>query len=218
MTGPFFEGLGGFGAHLLDQAELRRRVAAFCRQHEGLRSSGLTEAQYEALIFPNDRPEWRKRAADDMFSCALRFLAVCRGLGVPHPLLAEPYQRRVGKAMSDVEAVAKAYGALVIGKAVGTYEPQAGDAMLTGHGNDLHCSCIVEVVDGYELHCVDGGQGGRGDMQIQANLYELDWGADAAIVRSIEPPRWSTSRPGPPKPVRSYVDLWQLCLGAGLLT
>jgi hypothetical protein len=225
VNGGFFDGLGGFGAHLLDQAELRRRVAAFYQSHEGLRSSGKTAAQYEELIFPNDRPDWRQRAADDMFSCALRFLACCRLLGVSHAVLAEPYERRVGRAVADAEAVARAFGALVEGGALGSFEPSPGDAMLAGDGNAVHLSCVVdeanETCEGAcyrRLECVDGGQGRRGNMAIERNLYIVERGpGGGASLRNVEPPRFSCANPGPPKPLRWCVDLWSLALNAGLL-
>ena len=221
-----FEGLGGFGAHLLDQNELRRRLATFYESHQGLRSSGKTEAEYEALMFPNDRPDWRRRAADEMFSCALRFLAGCRLLGVPHPLLAEPYERRVGRAIADAEAVVRAFGALVEGPALAFYEPAAGDAMMIGAGNDVHISCIV--LAGYDTSaagdafrrvvCVDGGQGRKNDMAIERNAYALDPGPGAGVsARSIEAPLYSYERPGPARPVRWYADVWTLVLNAGLM-
>lgn len=216
MTG-LLGGLGGVGAHFLDEGELRGRVAGFCRSHEGLRSSGLTSGAYAELMFPHDRPAWRERAADEMYSCALRYLAVMRALGLRHRVLAEPYERRVGLAMSDVEAVARAHDALVIGEAVASYVPQAGDAMLAGSGNALHCSCIVAVTDGWDLECVDGGQGTRGDMAVEPSHYELQQGISSAFVRSIEPPRYSLAKPGPVRHLRSFVNLWALVEGAGLL-
>lgn len=212
------DGLGSAGAHFLAEAELRGRVGEFYRSHEGWRSSGDTESLYESFLFPHDRPAWRRSAADGMWSCALTFLAVCRHLGVRHAALDGPYERRVGKAMSDVESVARSLGALVIGPAVASYVPQAGDAMLSGVGDSLHCSCLAEVVDGYRLVAIDGGQGGRGSMAIERNEYELHHGAKSAIVRSVEAPRHSPSAPGPPRPVRSFVDLWAIVINAGLLT
>jgi hypothetical protein len=222
----FFEGLGSVGAHLLDQAEFRGRVADFYRSHEGLRSSGKTEAEYEELIFPNDRPEWRRRASDEMFSCALRFLAVCRLLGVPHKLLAEPYERRPSMAVADSENVARAFGALVQGTALASYDPSPGDAMLSGPGDAVHLSCVVE--EGLEtseggatyrrIVCVDGGQGRKGDMAIEQNIYLIERGPGGkASLRSIESPRYAYEHPGPAKPLRWCVDLWTLVLNAGLL-
>ncbi|HEU4406986.1 MAG TPA: hypothetical protein VFS43_17085 [Polyangiaceae bacterium] len=210
---------------MLDQAELRRRVGAFYKSHEGLRSSGKTSAQYEELIFPNDRPAWRKRAADDMFSCALRFLACCRLLGVSHAVLAEPYERRVGRAVADAEAVARAFGAIVEGEALASFEPAPGDALLAGAGNAVHLSCVVDELtetsegEAYRrLECVDGGQGRRGNMAIERNLYVLERGPGGKVsLRSVEPPRHSYARPGPPKPLRWCVDLWALTLNAGLM-
>lgn len=224
--GVLFEGLGSFGAHLLDEAELRRRVGTFFKSHEGLHSSGKTAAQYEELIFPNDRPEWRRRAADDMFSCALRFLAGCRLLGVDHPLLGQPYERRVGMAVADAEALARAFDALVEGPALAAYEPAAGDSMLMGLGNAVHVSCVVgETPEAAQdavyrrLECVDGGQGRRGSMGIEQNLFVLERGpGDRVSVRSVEPPHFSCAKPGPPRPLRWCVDLWALALNAGLLT
>ena len=161
-----FEGLGGFGAHLLDQNELRRRLATFYESHQGLRSSGKTEAEYEALMFPNDRPDWRRRAADEMFSCALRFLAGCRLLGVPHPLLAEPYERRVGRAIADAEAVIRAFGALVEGPALAFYEPAAGDAMMIGAGNDVNVTLCRATGDFFRAW---GMPGARFDARARAD-------------------------------------------------
>jgi hypothetical protein len=205
------------GVHFADRAEVRRLCADFFKTHNGLRSSGLTEAAYEELILPHDTPKFRRIYADHAWSCALRVLAAWRLLGVGHPLLAVPYETRIGRAMSDVETVARAFGALVIGPAVAGYEPEEGDAMISGVGDALHASCVVAVVDGFELHCVDGGQGVKYAMEIAPNIYELERGASSAIVRSIEPPTWSPAKPGPPKPIRSFVDLWQIILGSGLL-
>ncbi|HEU4532602.1 MAG TPA: hypothetical protein VFS00_00745 [Polyangiaceae bacterium] len=226
VKSSFFEGINGFGAHLLDQAEVRARVADFYRSHEGLRSSGKTSAEYEQLMFPNDRPEWRRRAADEMFSCALRFLAGCRLMGVPHPVLAEPYEQRLGMAVADSENVARAYGALVQGAALATYEPSPGDALLSGPGDSVHVSCVVgegpdpsdEGATYRRLVCVDGGQGAKGDMAVERNVYLLERGPDGqASLRSIEAPRYSYARPGPAKPLRWCVDIWTLVLNAGLL-
>jgi hypothetical protein len=219
-----FDGLGGFGAHLLDEAELRRRVAAFYASHEGLRSSGTTSPRYEELIFPNDRPAWRRHAADEMFSCALRFLACCRRLGVRHALLAEPYEHRVGRAVADAETVARAFGALVEGGALAAFEPAPGDAMLAGEGNAVHLSCVVDATtegSGGEtyrrLECVDGGQGHPGDMAIERTWFVLRRGAAGPSLLGIGPPNHSYERPGPPKALRWCVDLWSLVLNAGLM-
>lgn len=216
------EGLGSFGAHLLDEATLRGRVGRWYETHDGLRSSGKTQSEYEQFIFPNDAPAWRRRAADDMFSCALRFLACCRLLGVPHALLAEPYARRVGQAVVDCRRVAEAYGALVTGEALDSYEPDEGDAMCSGVGNSVHVSCVTRAIwqpgpglaPARVLHCVDGGQGRRGSMAIEGNVYRWEPGA----IRNVDPQDWrSLDRPGARRPLVWIIDLWQLVVGAGLL-
>jgi hypothetical protein len=219
----FFAGLGSPAAHGLDEAELRGRVAAFYRSHEGLRSSSKTEAEYEALIFPNDRPEWRHRAADEMFSCALRFLAGCRRLGVPHPILAEPYEKRwqKGGAVVDCRRVAETYGAFVEGSALASYEPQAGDALCSEGPAGPHVSCITaatsEVGARLTLEAADGGQGRKGDMAIERNVYLLDRRSSGPALRSIEAPTYALERPGPPRRLLWGINLWTLILESGLL-
>jgi hypothetical protein len=216
----FFAGLGSPAAHGLDEAELRARLARFYRSHEGLRSSGKTEAEYEALLFPNDRPAWRRLAADSMWSCALRFLAVCRLLGIPHPLLKVPYETRIGKAVIDAAAVARTFGALVEGEALDAYEPSEGDALCSLGRAGPHVSCVVGVespqgpgaAPARVLVCVDGGAGRKGDMAIAANFYLWTPGR----LRSVEPPQ-SLDRPGPPAALVWVVNAWNLVLNAGLL-
>jgi hypothetical protein len=215
-------GLGSFGNHEADKDTLRNRVGRFYRRHDNLRSSGKTEAAYEALIFPNDRPAWRHQAADEMFSCALRFLSACRLLGVPHPILAEPYERRwkLGGAVVDCRRVAETYGALVTGKALESYEPQAGDALCSGTGNNVHVSCVVSatwqpgvgMAPVYVLDCSDGGQGHKGDMAVEPNIYA--W--EPSAIRSVEPPR-SLDQPGARRPLVWVISMWDVVFNSGLL-
>lgn len=204
------------GAHFQDESDVRALAAAFFKSHEGLRSSGKTEAEYEAFLFPHDTPKFRHAYADEAWSCALRMLAAWRELGVPHPLLAVPYKTRIGKAVTDVETIARDFGALhLLGKA-NVYEPGPGDGMISGPESNLHVSCIVDVT-GDALACVDGGQGRKNDIAIEGNLYRLTRGTSLSSVRSIEPPTYSAAKPGPAKRVRSFVDLWAVIVESGAL-
>jgi hypothetical protein len=217
----FLEGLGGVGAHYLDLAELRRRVAAWMASHAGLRSSGATESDYEALILPDDDPAWRHRYADEAWSCALRYRAALRYLGVNHPLITCPYAKRVGRAVEDLATVALAYGALVRGTALEAYEPDAADALCSLGSAGPHVSCVVAVTEEQgpglapvrALRCVDGGGGSRNNMAIDANLYAWEPGA----MRDIEPPKRSIDRPGPKRPTVWAIDTAKLIVEAGLL-
>lgn len=214
------EGLGSFGAHHLAEVELRGRLARFYRQHEGLRSSGKTAAEYEDLIFPHDRPAWRRLAADTMWSCALRFLAICRLLGVPHEVLGVPYEKRIGYAVVDAAAVARAYGALVEGEALESYAPQEGDALCSLGRAGPHVSCVVGAASppgpgaapALVLTTVDGGAGRKGDMAVEENVYLWTPGR----IASVEPPR-SLDRPGPPAALVWVANVWEIVLNAGLL-
>jgi len=205
------------GVNALDVSEVRALVGGFYRAHEGLRSSGLTEEAYEALIFPNDRPEWRHLAADDMFSCALRFTAGLRLLRVKHPILASPYEKRKGRAVADARAVAESFGAVVDDGALTRYEPQAGDALCHGWGNNVHVSCVNLAHTDEEgrliLECSDGGQGRRFDMAIEANRYLWTPGR----VQTVEGPTHSVERPGAPRPLVWVVDIAELLLNAGVM-
>lgn len=228
MTDPRFQSpLADFvpsGTHALDMAEVRRRIGAWYALHEGMRSSGLEAGAYEAFLFPNDSPAWRARAADEMYSCALRFLACCRVLGVPHPLLKVPYAQRIGHAVGDCDQVARTYRALVEGHALAGYEPDEGDALCQHGRYGPHVSCVVEATwygapnpgrpPVLELWTVDGGQGGKGDMQIQSNKYVWQ---PSAHVASSEPPAHSRAAPGPSYPLVWIVDMATLVLEAGLL-
>lgn len=156
-----------------------------------------------------------------MWSCALRFLAVCRLLGVRHPVLEQQYEQRVGQAVADVRRVAEAHGAIVSGEALGRYEPEAGDALCSvSAGGGEHVSCVSSATwlprpggaPALVLDCVDGGQGGRGAMAIEANRYLWTPGA----LQSVEAPR-SLDNPGPARRLVFAVSLWRLALGAGLL-
>ena len=204
------------GAHFEDEVDVRALAADFFKAHEGLRSSGKTEAEYETLLFPFDTPNFRHVYADHAWSCALRMLAAWRELGVKHPLLAVPYEPRIGKAVSDVETVARDFGALYLSAKANRYEPSPGDAMISGPEENLHVSCIVDVTDDI-LAAVDGGQGVKGSIAIEGNLYRLARGTSLSSVRSIEPPKYSTTKPGPAKRVRSFVDLWAVIVNSGTL-
>ncbi len=208
------------GVHFEDEADLRNAVAAWLRKHEGLRSSGLTESAYEELIFPVDRPAWRRGAADSMYSCALRFRAALYHLGVRHPLIACPYEARPQMAVADLATVARHYKALYEGLAASTREPREGDALCSIGGAGPHVSCVVSAIwdtgpDGKPalvLGCVDGGGGHKGDMSVGANMYLWQGGA----IRDVEPPR-SLKSPGARRPLRWTIDLWAIVVGAGLL-
>lgn len=117
--------------------------------------------------------------------------------------------------------MARAGSALVEGPALAAYEPQAGDALCSLGAAGPHVSCVTaatwEPGARLVLEAVDGGQGRKGDMAIEGNLYALERTLNGAFVRSIEPTRWSPASPGPAKPVRWYADLWALVLNAGLL-
>lgn len=218
----FLEGLGGVGAHFLDLAELRRRVAAWMASHADLRSSGATEGAYEALILPDDDPAWRHRYADEAWSCALRYRAALRYLGVNHPLLTCPYAKRVGRAVADLATIALAYGALVRGPALEAYEPDAADALCSLGSAGPHVSCVVAVTDEQgpglapvrALRCVDGGGGHDGDMSICENLYRWEPG----VIRDIKQPKHSIDRPGPKRQILWVIDTAHLVISAGLLS
>lgn len=218
------EGFTPSGTHWLDQVEVRRRIGEWYALHEGMRSKGLEEEAYERFIFANDRPDWRKRAADEMYSCALRFLACARVLGVKHPVLAVPYEQRVGQAVSDCERVAATYGACVRHLALDGYEPDVGDVLCQHGAYGPHVSCVTESIaypsltpgKGADriLSAVDGGQGGKGDMQIAKNEYVWRRGGKVA---SVEGPAHSRAKPGPERSLIWVIDAWALALGAGLL-
>lgn len=214
---PFLEGWAPTGVHSLDIADLRERAGDFYRSHESLRSSGKTEREYEALIFPNDTESFRRQAADDMWSCALRFQAGLRGFGVEHALLSVPYASRPQKAVIDAATVARHFGALVEGPALARYEPQAGDALCHGPANNPHVSCVnrahTEPGGALVLDCSDGGQGRKGDMAIERNIYIYE----AGRVASVEGPTYSLERPGPWRPVVWAVDLEPLLVNADVL-
>lgn len=210
------------GVHLLDEADLRARIAAFYKLGEGLRSSGPTEAAYEAALFPADDPAWRHVYADSAFSCAIYLRAALYHLGVDHPLIVCPYRRRVGMAVADVATVARHYKALVEGKTgLATYEPRAGDGMCSMGGAGPHVSCVVGAAwlsgpgnsASLVLDCVDGGQGHKGSMAIEANRY-LHTGL---ALRSVEGPTHSLEKPGPGRPLVWVADLWTILLNAGVL-
>jgi hypothetical protein len=215
------EGLSSFGDHAQDEVEFRARVAAWLESHEGLRSSGKTAAEYEAMMFPHDTEAFRRSAADTMWSCALRFLAVLRHLGVPHAILDEPYERRwkKGGAVIDAGNVARAFGALCEYGALASYEPQAGDALCSQGPSGPHVSCVTKAT--WEpgarlvLECVDGGQGHKGDMAVERNVYLLDRRAEGPALRNVE--NRSLDDPGPPMRLVWGVDIWKLVLAAGLL-
>lgn len=195
---------------------MRRLVGAWYALHEGLRSSGPAEGAYEEFILPNDRPAWRHAYADAAWSCALRFLACCRVLGVRHALLSVPYEQRVGHAVADAAAVARTYGALVEGAALSAYEPDAGDALCQEGPSGPHVSCVVAASwttsagagapPRLELGCVDGGQGRRGDMAIGPASYL--WTPGHVAPRSA---------PASRRPLHWAVDMWELILCSGLL-
>lgn len=197
--------------------QVRTRIGAWYALHEGLRSSGPTEGAYEAFILANDRPEWRHTYADGAWSCALRFLACCRVLGLKHALLSVPYEQRVGHAVGDAAAVARSYGALVEGKGLATYEPDAADAMCQMGPSGPHVSCLVSASwttsagssapARLELGAVDGGQGHLGDMAIGHASYL--WTPGHVAPRSA---------PASRRPLVWMVDMWELILCAGLLS
>jgi hypothetical protein len=228
ITDPRFQspllGFRPFGVHLLDETEVRRRLGDWYALHEGMRSSGLEEDEYARFLFPNDRLAWRRRAADEMYSCALRFLACARVLGIPHPVLKVPYEQRVGQAVSDCERVAATYQACVRDLDLADYEPQVGDVLCQHGAYGPHVSCVTEAVtytslgagSGADLvlSTVDGGQGGKGDMQIARNLYVWRPGGRVA---SVEPPAHSRASPGPERHLVWVIDAWRLVLEAGLL-
>jgi hypothetical protein len=216
----FFAGLGGFGAHFLDLAELRARVARWLESHAGLRSSGATEGAYEALILPDDDPAWRHRYADEAWSCALRYRAALRYLGVNHALVTCPYATRIGRAVSDLSVVARHYDALVTGKALEAYEPQEADALCSIGGAGPHVSCVTRalwqpgpgIAPVRVLHCADGGQGQKNAMAVDVNVYAWAPGE----LRSVEAPR-SLDHPGPRLPLEWAIDTGKLLLNAGVL-
>jgi hypothetical protein len=216
-----FAGLGGFGAHGLDEAELRDRIGAWYASFEGLRSSGPTERDYEEHVFPRDRAAWRHVYADQAFSCALHLRALMIKMRVRHRLLDVGYEQRVGFAVSDVATVARSFGALVEGPALASYEPGAGDASCVQGQHGPHVSCFTSAT--WEpgarlvLGAVDGGQGRKGDMAIEKNLYLLDRRAAGPALRSVEGPAHSLDKPGQPAPVLWFVNIWKLALEAGLL-
>lgn len=192
---PFRSPLDGWtpsGAHDQDRQELGARIGSWYEQHEGLRSSGTTEGDYERFIFPNDTPTFQHDAADTMWSCALRLQGCYRVLRVRHNLLATPYAERAQMAVVDAAQVARSFGALVESTAdLVAYEPQAGDAICQLGPAGPHVSCIVRAEwqtrglggqAALELSCVDGGQGHKGDMRIGRTAYLWDKGRVTPIA------------------------------------
>ncbi len=214
---PFLEGWAPTGVHSFDIGDLRERAGDFYRSHESLRSSGKTEREYERLIFPFDTETFRRQAADEMFSCALRFQAGLRGFGVEHALLSVPYATRPRKAVQDAATIARELGALVEGKALVRYEPEAGDAICHGPPNNPHVSCVnrahTEPGGALVLDCSDGGQGRKGDMAIESNVYIYE----AGQVASVEGPAHSLEKPGPRRRVIWIADLARLLVNGGVL-
>ncbi|HEU4409427.1 MAG TPA: hypothetical protein VFS43_29485 [Polyangiaceae bacterium] len=205
------------GHHAQDEADVRTLVGAWLRSHEGMRSSGPTEGAYEALILPTDEPRWRARYADEAFSCALRFRAALYHLGVRHPLVVCPYRERVGRAVEDLATVARSYGALVEGSnALQRFEPREGDALCSLGRAGPHVSCVTLAQwlpgAGLELECADGGQGHKGSMAVDRNVYLYT----GLALRSVEEPH-SHASPGKGLPLVWTIDLWQVLLNSGAL-
>jgi hypothetical protein len=138
---------------------------------------------------------------------------------VLHDLVQRPYRGRVSLVVADVATVARAFGALRERGALDAYEPQAGDAACSQGPSGPHVSCVVSATwppgARLVLECVDGGQGKRGDMAIECNVYLFDGRVSGPAMRSVE--NRSLDNPGPPRHLVWGVKLWQFVLATGLL-
>lgn len=123
---------------------------------------------YDALILPNDTAEYRLDEGATASACALVTEARFRFLGMTHPYLSVPYQKRQGMVVADVQTIGRALGFWLPTGDPGCDEtPEVGDVLLMGGtpatGGEAHYDNIITVLSGTsEYYAIAGGQGNHG--------------------------------------------------------
>ena len=105
-----------FGAHFLDESQIRENIAAAGRAVVGWGSTGKPERQraYEEWLFPHpDDDRFRAAMADAMYSCGLNARSCMRAAGVDAPELSAPYSRSIGSIFAWLESVSRRMNARV---------------------------------------------------------------------------------------------------------
>ncbi|MBP9863232.1 MAG: hypothetical protein KBD62_35125 [Kofleriaceae bacterium] len=195
-----------------DGAILRSFVAGFADRVDGLDSAGPNAATYEELLFAYDDPAWRKRAADELYSCARLGCVLLDCAGADVPLLRLPYQPRMGQAVADVVAAGRALGAWVDTTVAGAELPTGPFVGLVGNNAGEGQEHVIVGLDGLdddgECRVVEGGQlstHGKG-FRIAKGFYEFERRDDVSVwARRISP------SPNPWRRLRGYIDL-EACL------
>lgn len=194
------------------EARRRKAAVAIAEACAGL-SFATDPTRYTSLLFPFDEPSKARAMAKTMSSCALFALAVLRLMGVEHPALSAPYASRLGKAVSDVLAVAADLGALR--KPGPDAMPAAGDPVLIGQngaprawvrgtGAGEHV-LVTTGIDGDIIDSVDGGQPGleRRSRRLVRVGNEM-WLATLASRTEAD------GRPNPARRIVTWIDVASL--------
>lgn len=155
-----------------------------------------TQARYVSLLFPNDGHNQASAMARGMSGCALFALSVMRLAGLKHSLLAEPYVRRIGRAVADVIEVSKGFAAWRgLGKSILLPEPTPGCIALIGGpgGGGLEHVLIVTGVTQGIVDSIDGGQGPR-STAIRHRRRRLQARGSELWLTTADGPTTSTGR------------------------
>lgn len=167
------------------------------------------------LLLPKDTLEWALEYLFGFFdahpadgsparwknpdTCAIQTCAYFRDvLGMTGPELDGPYKLRVGQAFSDVERVARRYGAWTTDPALLSAFPDVGDVYEIGRGAQGHMVNVsgVDAAAGAILS-VEGGQRDGSWTEAKSHLL-LATDAGPFLVDPITPRRLDGSPNGRP--------------------
>lgn len=199
----------------------RARASELADFYCGLTARGSMASDLDLLLFPHDEPTQARRMTISMSSCALFALAIWRELGVPHPILRQPYAKRIGRAVSDVVTIASAYGAWTRFPSPGgpLGDVREGDVVLMGPPEHVIVVTTVDEVDGRTVYGVaEGGQVSAEGYAIGRGQYIIDGSMPRKpIVRSVKNPAYSTSSPSKGRHLMGVASLERLLSGAKMI-
>lgn len=198
---------GGEAAILKDALE---RIATAIDGLDSASPDQSVQRAYEAFVLPHDDEKWRVRAADDFYSCALVGVSLVDCLGGEGLGADEPYEHRVGRAVTDFKQLGKDLGGWVDTTIAGAPLPTGPFVGLVGNNGNEGAEHVFVGLDGLdddqECHVVEGGQptatpGAKG-YRIARGVYDFEARAPGQIwARRIAPKASAWRR------LRGYVDL-----------